>query len=133
VKRFPDWQVRFGAFLQGRRRAPFAWGSNDCALFAADAVEAITGEHLCPQLRGHRDAREALRLLAREGGVRGIAMQALGEPIRPVFARVGDVVVVLTGKREAMALCNGQTALLPGPRGLVAVSMKTALVAWRVG
>src|SRR5690606_33693205 len=128
-----DWQVRFEAFLKGRRCAPFAWGSNDCALFAADAVEAITGEHLCPQLRGHRDVRQALRVLAREGGVRGIASQALGEPIRPTLARVGDVVVVPAGKREALAVCNGQTALTVGPHGSVAVPMRGARCAWRVG
>jgi hypothetical protein len=132
MTRFQDWQVRFEAFLKARRREPFAWGSNDCALFAADAVEAITGEHLCPQLRGHRNVRQALRTLACEGGVRGIATQALGEPIRPVFARVGDVVVVPAGKRESLAVCNGQTALLPGPDSMAAVSMRLALAAWRV-
>lgn len=120
-------------FVRERREDPFAWGSNDCALFAADAVQAITGEFLCPELRGHRDVREGLRALARLGGVRAIATRALGEPGSPLMARIGDVVVIQAGKREALAICNGGSALAVGPDGIVAVSMSQALAAWRVG
>jgi hypothetical protein len=88
MKRYHDWQVRFEAFIRECRHVPFAWGSNDCALFAADAVQAITGEHLCPELRGHRGARQALRTLERAGGVRGIADRALGTPIGVRFAGI---------------------------------------------
>lgn len=129
MNRYPDWQLRLEAFTQARSSAPFAWGSNDCALFAADAVEAMTGVHTCPDLRGHSNVREGVRALARIGGVRALASRALGDPVPASFARVGDVVTVRTGKREALAICNGQTAISPG----IAVPMKQALAAWKVG
>lgn len=133
MKRHQDWQVRFEAFTRERRNMPFAWGSNDCALFAADAVQALTGERVCPELRGHRDEREGVRVLSSLGGVRALATAALGDPIPTTFANVGDIVVVRMGKHEALAVCNGQTALLPGPDGLAAVPMQQALAAWKVG
>lgn len=129
MKRLPDWQLRLEAFTRERSSVPFAWGSNDCALFAADAVQAMTGVHLCPELRGYRDVRQAVRALAVIGGVRELASKALGDPVPAKRARVGDVVVVQTGKREALSICNGQTALSPG----IAVPMTQALAAWRVG
>lgn len=133
MKRYPDWQVRMQAFVRERRKMPFAWGRNDCAVFAADYLEAVTGERVCTDLRAHTNAREALQTLERAGGVRAIATRALGEPIPVVLAGVGDVVVIAVGKREALAVCNGGTAVAPGPAGVVAVPMQQALAAWRVG
>lgn len=133
MNRKHDWQLRLEAFARERARMPFAWGSNDCALFAADAVEAITGERLCEELRGHATAKEAMRVLRAVGGVRGVATRALGEPIPVLMAKVGDVVVIEAGKREALAICNGGTAIATGPNGMAAVPMVQARAAWRVG
>lgn len=132
MTRYPDWQLRLEAFARERRSMPFAWGANDCCIFAADAVELMTGEILRPDLRG-QDVRQALATLRAEGGVRGIASSVLGEPVSPLMARIGDVVVIEAGKRESLAICNGGTAIAPGPDGMVAVSMQMARAAWRVG
>jgi hypothetical protein len=44
LTKIQHWQTRaFHEFLISRARAPFVWGVNDCALFAADGVLAITG------------------------------------------------------------------------------------------
>jgi hypothetical protein len=133
MKRFPDWQLRLERFARARRGEKFSWGENDCALFAADAVEALTGERVAQALRGHQTAREALRTLAAVGGIRGLATRALGEPIPVLQARIGDVVVIPTGKREALAVCNGGTALAAGVNGIAVVPIQQALAAWRVG
>lgn len=133
MKRLPDWQLRLEAFVHERAAVPFAWGGNDCALFAADAVQAMTGVHLCPELRSYSNVREAARSLAALGGVRALATRALGEPVPVPFARIGDVVVVQAGKREALAICNGQTAIAPAQGGAIGFPMTQALAAWRVG
>ena len=132
MTRYPDWQLRLEAFVREHNVKPFAWGSNDCAVFAADAVEAITGEVLRPDLRG-LDTRQTAVALRDGGGVRGIASSALGAPIPAVVARIGDMVVVMVNDRESLAICNGGTAIAAGPDGLVAVPMSFALAAWRVG
>jgi hypothetical protein len=128
-----DWQIQLEALVRDRMQQPFVWGSNDCALFAADAVEVMTGDRPCPELRAHRDARSGLRTLAAAGGVRAIATRALGDAIPVQLARVGDIVVVPTGKREALAVCNGTCAIAVAPVGLTAIPMEHARAAWRVG
>jgi len=133
MNRFHDWQVRFEAFIRERQLMPFEWGRNDCALFAADCVEALTGTRLLPKMRGYRNARDALMMIDKAGGLRSIAVYALGGFILPAYATVGDVVLIRVGKREALAVCNGGTAIGPGPDGIQAVPMSSAIAAWRVG
>ena len=133
MKRLPDWQLRLEAFARERRAMPFAWGSNDCALFAAGAVQAETGELVLPYMRGYSSAREALVLIEQAGGLRGIACHALGGFVAPALARIGDVVLVTVGKREALAVCNGGTVIAPAAHGLAALPMRQAVCAWRVG
>lgn len=131
--RLPDWQTRMEAFVAQRLYAPFAWGTNDCAIFASDCVMAITGQDPAPPgLRKHATAKQAYRAIARHGGLPAIATQALGQPIAPLCANVGDVVLVPVGKRDALAICNGATAMAPSAHGLVAVPMANAVMAWGV-
>ena len=131
--RLHDWQIRMETFLHQRTAQPFAWGSNDCAIFASDCVMAITGQDPAPPgLRKHRTAKQAYRAIERHGGLPAIATLALGEPIGAAMAGVGDVVLVSAGKRDALAICNGATALTPSAIGLVPVPMAGARMAWRV-
>ena len=131
--RLNDWQTRMEAFVCQRTDAPFVWGVNDCAIFASDCVLAMTGQDPAPDgLRKHRTAKQAYRSIERHGGLPAIATAALGQPIAVLMAGVGDVVLVSAGKRDALAICNGATALAPAAAGLVAVPMAGARMAWRV-
>lgn len=132
MTRLQDWQIRFAAFVAERTAAPFAWGSNDCCLFAADAVLALTGVDRAQALRGYASAEEAARLVARLGGLRQIATDALGPALPPLMAGVGDVVLVLNEGREILAVCNGTTALCPAADRMAVLGMEAALAAWRV-
>lgn len=130
--RTTNWQAALSAFLAARRDAPFEWGSNDCCLFAADAVQAMTGSDHAAELRGYGSALEAARLIEARGGLERIASDALGEPVAPVFASVGDVVLIENEGRDLLALCNGTTALAPGELGMAVLSMDAAKATWRV-
>lgn len=132
--RLRDWPQRYAALIAQRMAAPFAWGTNDCCTFAGDVVFAITGaDPLQPELRGHRTEREALRSLADMGDIVALTTEALGEPVPPSYATTGDVVLVQVKGRDALAVCNGRGALMPGPEGLVVVPITDALLAWKVG
>lgn len=133
LARYHDWQLRLEAFARVRQSMPFAWGTNDCATFAADCVEALTGQRMLPKMRNYSTARDALVLIEGAGGLRSIACHALGGFILPAYARVGDVVLHRFGKREALGICNGGAALSPGRAGTVAVPMDSVVCAWRVG
>ncbi|WP_399696614.1 DUF6950 family protein [Xenophilus sp.] len=127
-----DWEQRLAAFVAERRAMPFEWGRNDCCLFAADAVRAMTGDDHAIGLRVHTSAQEAARLVLARGGLRQIATDALGESVPPAMATVGDVVLLMNEGRELLAVCNGGTAIAPGERGMVALGMDAALAAWKV-
>jgi hypothetical protein len=131
--RLPDWQLRYAALVAARMATPFDYGSNDCALFAADAVQAMTGIDPAPHLRAHTNAREAIKTIKRYGGIANLATACLGPAVPVQTARVGDVVLVAVGKRLALGICNGTTAFGPGARGLAHAAMADALLCWRVG
>lgn len=133
IKRLPDWQARFAELCEERRSTPFAWGSHDCCLWAADCVQAITGNDFAASYRGrYDDAKGAAELLVHAGGVGAIASAALGAPVPVSRATVGDVVLVQQEGRKALAACNGSAALATGPHGLVSIGMDAALAAWKV-
>ena len=130
--RLYDWQLRFSEFVKSRAAEPFAWGRNDCCLFAADAVIAMTGSDHAAGLRGYVTAMEAHRLIEERGGLKELVGSSLGAPIPPSFASVGDVVLVENEGRELLAICNGTAALAPGKTGIVVLGMNAAVAAWRV-
>lgn len=112
---------------------PFAWGSNDCLLFAADAVEACTGLDLAAKWRGqYADAVGAARMLHAGGGVAGFCSEHLGQEIRPALAQPGDIGIVLSGGRECAGVCGGPVWLAPGEHVLLAFPRSVVQRAWRL-
>lgn len=130
--RLHDWQLHFSRFAKERAAMPFEWGRNDCSLFACDAMLAMTGADHAASFRGYTTAREALRLIQRHGGLHAIATQALGEAVSPLYAAVGDLVLIENAGRELLAICNGTNAIAPGETCMVALDMSSALAAWKV-
>lgn len=131
-----QWRERLDALLRARMDQPFAWGVHDCCLFAADAVLATTGRDLAAPWRGtYSDAAAAYRLVRYLGGLPAIADMA-GPRVPPLAAQVGDVGLVvdisLTGERELLAVCAGANWLCPTARGLGAMPLSAARLAWRV-
>ena len=134
MTRHPDWKMRLDALVYERMNRPFSWGAQDCALWAADCVLAITGQDLAADLRAHRTAREALRTIRRHGGLFGIASAALGPAAGVHQAQEGDVLLVGVGKRTALGVLLQRSMVVgPGATGLCAVARRDALCAWRVG
>lgn len=128
-----DWQLCLEAFVHERKSMPFAWGTNDCTIFAADCVQALTGVDVVPaEARGYTTERQAARILKERGGLIGIATAAMGEPLPPLLAGIGDVVLSKAGAHDMLAICNGGTCIAPGPDGLVHLGMATATMCWRV-
>ncbi len=134
--RLRDWAERLDAVLAERRHQPFEWGVNDCALLAAAAVEAVSGD--CP-LHGLRwaNGRGAARQIAAEGGLRAAVTARLGSEIAPELARAGDIGLVRMPapgseqQRDGLAVCGGPHWFAPGPDGLVTLQRAEVLAAWR--
>ena len=127
--RHQDWEKRLAAYLS--QVGLFEWGQNDCCLFAANGVLAMTGVDYAQPYRGYTTAKEALRLLG-DDGVEGVAIKAWGEPKPPAMAKRGDPVLVDLGDDIALGLCVGAKIAAVGPHGLVMLPMKKAVKAWSV-
>ena len=130
--RIHEWQIALEALLKTRWSAPFTWGQQDCCLFAADCVLAVTGSDPAEDVRGaYSTEAGAARLLRQHGGAAKLAEERLGEEIAPLFMQVGDVALVHVAERDMLAVCFGPHLLAPGPDGLVYVPLDHALRAWR--
>jgi hypothetical protein len=52
MQRYDDWARRLSQALKEKQNDPFEWGENDCALFASDLMESITGTDPAEWFRG---------------------------------------------------------------------------------
>ncbi len=133
IARLPDWEARLSLLVQERLGAPFAWGGNDCVLFAADCVAAMTGIDPAAQLRGQWASQsEAVRMIARAGGL-AEAVRALGlVEVPPLFAQRGDLVLHRREGADALAICAGSALAAPSATGLLFFGLEQGVTAWRI-
>jgi hypothetical protein len=134
VRRHPDWLARLGAYLEEVREKPFRWGSNDCALFAAGAVRAMTGQDPGADWRGrYRSARGAARLMRARGFDGPSAIAAAAFPaVAPAHAQIGDLAAVPGAGGAALGVVQGPGVYVLRPEGLAVVPVAEAVAAWRV-
>lgn len=133
ARRHADWMHRLAVLAEARQHEPFEWGPNDCAAFAADAVETQTGQDVLAELRGHRSTeRQALRRERAIGGIPAAIERAGLMPVAPALAQRGDLVLIEQAPRPVLAVCLGDEAVAPGPSGLQRAPMSRAVRAWRV-
>ncbi len=77
---------------------PFCWGVVDCCQFTARYIYHHTGLNLAERW-AYTTEREALRLLAEHGGMRGLVSEALGyQPHDVGLIASGDVVLFDDGE-----------------------------------
>lgn len=112
--RRPDWKARLSAYVDAVRREPFAYGSHDCALFAAGALEAMTGEDPARAFRGTYGTLEEGEARLRAAGFASCLdyARSLLEPVAPVHAQRGDIAVVDIGAPSFGVVLGAQIALL---------------------
>lgn len=133
ARRLPDWQVRLAELFAARAGKPFAWGAFDCCMFAADAVLAVTGHDPAADLRGaYATEAEARAVLARLGGVAGIAIRRAGPVVPTALAQPGDVgLSLLEADRPSLAVFGGAGWHAAGVLGLATVPARAVVRAWR--
>lgn len=134
--RRPDWQDCLALAMCDAAMAPFEWGANDCCLFAANCVRAITGHDPAASYRGsYHTYLGAERFIRRAGGLVAIVQACLPDAEVPwQQARQGDVALVAQPNGEqAVAVHGGAGWHAPGADGLLWMPLSWALQAWRVG
>jgi hypothetical protein len=150
VRRKDHWQRLFHDFIEARGDQPFAWGTNDCCTFAADAVLAMTGVDLAADYRGqYSDQFTAQARMATVTGVGGATVEdvlahaasqfGLTEWPTVKLAQRGDLLVFDGGAAEdagvsvGVVYLNGVHAAFVAPDGLHRIPVVKCRRAWRVG
>lgn len=130
--RVENWRARLVAVIARHECLPFAWGTSDCLMFAADAVEAMTGNAF--ERPAYSTAAQARRIMRNMGaGEPGDVMAAFFEEIPPAMARVGDVAIVVDEDgRRAGAVCLGDQAIAKSSFGLARVPRTFMLRAFAI-
>ena len=142
LQRKPYWDTRaFHDFLYARAAVPFAWGTNDCASFAADGILAITGVDVMAELRGYTSGAGALQKIHDvTGGTTLVdavtwcaAKHGLVEREYPLMAQRGDLVIYKNGDGELAAglvHLSGRHIVSPGDTCLLRLSITAVVRSW---
>jgi len=126
--------VSLAAYVESVARLPLRPGKHDCALFAAGAVQAMTGVDFARGFRGYRTLSEGRSKLAEKGftGLDDLAASFLPE-IAPAKARAGDVVAVTDDDgHPALGVVQGGSVYVLRPSGLGFVDLTKAERAFQV-
>ncbi|MFN3575363.1 MAG: DUF6950 family protein [Tabrizicola sp.] len=132
--RRPDWRSRLNAYLAEIAPADFSYGSNDCALFVAGAVRALTGHDPAAAWRGTYTTLEGgLKRLKKAGIADHVAVvDGLFQRVAPAFAQVGDVALLRAESSEGLGIVVGETVVCLSPRGLAHLPRNFIIAAWTV-
>jgi hypothetical protein len=132
-------------FLLAKAATPFVWGTHDCALFAADSVQAITGVDIASDFRGkYHDEDTAIQTIREITGIENptvedaaaycAAKHGMQELKHPLMAWRGDLVVLEESGRVIAGIVhlNGRHIVAAGEDGLKRLPITQVKRAWRV-
>lgn len=124
TKRVTDWRDKLHDYIDSVRRSSFVYGELDCALFAAGAVQAMTGEDPAEGMRGaYHSHEEGIEVLNSNGYLDHIdAAAAMFQSISPAQAQHGDLVLIETGEGLGFGVIGGGRIFAMGTRGLMSFS-----------
>jgi hypothetical protein len=140
--RLPDWQKRLSEYIVRCTYTPFQYGSQDCGLFVAGAIEAMTGVDVAAQLRGRYTTRTtAFKAIGRMCGQPTMAAAADHlarihgfQEVQVPFAQRGDAVQIRNARLASLGLVamHGTEILMPYDDGLLRMPLTYATRAWRI-
>lgn len=124
ITRRENWPDLLPAFIDRKRQERFAWGSNDCCLFAADWIREATGFDPAAELRGtYSTALGGVRLIEENGGMNGIMKRFVEtHGFREVpngLAARGDIIIRDCGLGETAGIVIGARSAFVSEEGLI--------------
>lgn len=137
MTRRPDWRSRLFAEIDRAKFARFAWGTNDCTIFVARCVEAMTGiDYRVSLAREYADSAGA-RSLIRAAGFQDLPslVASIFDEIHPSRGGVGDIAAVPSegaGVGCGLGIFIREHIAVMGPDGYGLVPRALAVRAFRV-
>lgn len=145
LTRTPHWHTReLHLFLQESAHKPFKWGTWDCSLFAALAIQSFTGVDIADDFRPgkYTDQASAFALIKAVTGGSTVADAAahcakkhgLTEYTKLLFASRGDLVVMENAGRQIAGIVHlsGRHLVSVSETGLARLPITALQRAWKV-
>lgn len=138
LKRYQNWPTLLDGFIREVRHRKFVRGRHDCALFACDCIDVMTGSDIARDFRGqYRSGKKAYALVKEKGhdDLLSLADARVGNRLdSPNKAGRGDMVAVPCREGHALAIVDltGKYAVTAGKDGLQWYPADQWLAAWKV-
>ena len=137
VDKRQDWPIKLNEVTARASTKPFAYGTHDCALFAADCVRAMTDVDLAKDFRGHYQSKPGAKRVLRqheaddlEQLMDQIAARHGIQNASPMGAKRGDIVLRDTPEGPALGIVSGHYCCFAAPQGLTMVTVRECRRAW---
>ena len=135
MRRLANWDVALGHYFADTRRLAHRYGKADCALYAAGAILAMTGEDFARWHRSKYTTEAGAARYMRRQGWQDLA--ALGDAFLPRIdlakAGRGDLLLMPGDAGEFFAIKAGARAVALGERGPELFAIDPNSLAWKVG
>ena len=131
MRRISTWEQRLSDYIASKLNEPFEYGVNDCSLFSAGAVEAMTEEDPMPEFRGKYDSLlTSVRVIQDAGFADLEAVIDSKFPEVPIgFAKRGD----LAFHDGSVGVIIGNEAVFVSDDGLIRTPRSEWTKTWAVG
>lgn len=105
MARHDVWEQRLNAVVAKHKAMPGSWGVSDCWMMAMDAVEAVSGERIYPNLQAYKSEAQGYKVFRKAGFKLTVeeALAAVFEPVAPMQAMRGDLGVI---ERDGQISCG---------------------------
>lgn len=132
--RVENWPKELSDYLSEMKDSPFEWGQNDCVLFAAKAIERITGSNFYFQYLPYDSEESAKKIILENGGIAGLVSKHLGPGSRNILsAKRGDLVLMkVPSDTLGIVDDSGQRIASVGPNGIARLPLSKAWRVWGV-
>lgn len=133
IKRLENWPLMLSSFIKERQNMPFEWGKNDCMLFCADAVLAMTGQDMAAEFRGKYNDKKGAYLSLDGKSLEDVLNSKLVAKEKS-FAQRGDVVLVYNNGDYAGGIIDdtGRRVAVLTERGLCRLPICHATMVWGI-
>ena len=139
MKKIPDWEISFDAYLNRNMHKPFEWGKWDCVMFMCGFIKAMTGKELKPKNWTWSSEEEAMQCILKYGKGKGLTegiQNAVDKTsgitqIEHQYITKGDF-GVYKEDNELACVFDNYNALGVNDDGLVVKQNVNVIKAWRI-
>ena len=132
MSRRTDWVAQMWLTIEDHADAEFLWGVNDCCLFIARVIDAMTeSSHELDLASQYSDQATALAYIDSHGSLEAAVTYHLGEPVSGRALR-GDAVMCANNGNPCLGICVGSTVACVGESGLSWLPRSDILTRWAI-